>query len=89
MPKLYLPLLRAQLIKLEKAFQPGLSTITWTSLEIPAYCENIERVLDEVDLFVKEVNLTIFKFTVKRSLTLLTIIMKWNLLCYQILSLLL
>ncbi|KAL0851104.1 hypothetical protein ABMA28_006975, partial [Loxostege sticticalis] len=55
MPKLYLPLLRAQLIKLEKAFQPGLSTITWTSLEIPAYCENIERVLDEVDLFVKEV----------------------------------
>ncbi|RVE46462.1 hypothetical protein evm_008872 [Chilo suppressalis] len=55
MPKLYLPLLRAQLIKLEKAFQPGLSTITWTSLEIPAYCENIAKVLDEVDLFVKEV----------------------------------
>lgn len=55
MPKLYLPLLRAQLIKLEKAFQPGLSTITWTSLEIPAYCEHIEKVLDAVDLFVKEV----------------------------------
>ncbi|CAH0592601.1 unnamed protein product [Chrysodeixis includens] len=55
MPKLYLPLLRAQLIKLETAFQPGLSTITWTSLEIPSYCENIEMVLDEVDLFVKEV----------------------------------
>ncbi|XP_028156116.1 dynein heavy chain 8, axonemal [Ostrinia furnacalis] len=55
MPKLYLPLLRAQLIKLEKAFQPGLSTITWTSLEIPAYTDNIERILDEVDLFVKEV----------------------------------
>ncbi|XP_060805314.1 dynein axonemal heavy chain 8 [Amyelois transitella] len=55
MPKLYLPLLRAQLIKLEKAFQPGLSTITWTSLEIPAYCDRIEFILDEVDLFVKEV----------------------------------
>lgn len=55
MPKLYLPLLRAQLIKLEKAFEPGLSTITWTSLEIPSYCESIEKVLDEVDLFVKEV----------------------------------
>ncbi|KAH9641786.1 hypothetical protein HF086_003912 [Spodoptera exigua] len=55
MPKLYQPLLRAQLIKLENAFQPGLSTITWTSLEIPSYCENIERVLTEVDLFVKEV----------------------------------
>ncbi|XP_022821404.1 dynein heavy chain 8, axonemal-like [Spodoptera litura] len=55
MPKLYLPLLRAQLIKLEKAFQPGLSTITWTSLKIEAYCESIEAVLDEVDLFVKEV----------------------------------
>ncbi|XP_037867099.1 dynein axonemal heavy chain 8 isoform X4 [Bombyx mori] len=55
MPKLYLPLLRAQLIKIEKAFQPGLSTITWTSLEIPSYCDNIEAILDEVDLFVKEV----------------------------------
>ncbi|XP_075973556.1 dynein heavy chain 8, axonemal kl-3 [Anticarsia gemmatalis] len=55
MPKLYLPLLRAQLIKLEKAFQPGFSTITWTSLEIPTYCAHIESVLDEVDLFVKEV----------------------------------
>ncbi|XP_045484350.1 dynein axonemal heavy chain 8 [Pieris rapae] len=55
MPKLYLPLLRAQLVKLEKAFQPGFSTITWTALEIPAYCDNIEFVLDEVDLFVKEV----------------------------------
>ncbi|XP_045497912.1 dynein axonemal heavy chain 8 [Colias croceus] len=55
MPKLYLPLLRAQLVKLEKAFQPGFSTITWTALEIPAYCDKIEEVLDEVDLFVKEV----------------------------------
>lgn len=55
MPKLYQPLLRAQLIKLENAFQPGFSTITWTSLEIPAYCEHIEKVLTEVDLFVKEV----------------------------------
>lgn len=55
MPKLYLPLLRAQLIKLEKAFQPGLSTITWTSLEIPSYCDQIVKVLNEVDLFVKEV----------------------------------
>lgn len=54
MPKLYLPLLRAQLIKIEKAFEPGLSTITWTSLEIPSYCENIENILDAVDLFVKE-----------------------------------
>lgn len=55
MPKLYLPLLRAQLIKMEKIFQPGFSTITWTSLEIPTYCERIEKVLDEVDLFLKEV----------------------------------
>ncbi|GBP33368.1 Dynein heavy chain 5, axonemal [Eumeta japonica] len=55
MPKLYLPLLRAQLVKMDKAFQPGFSTITWTSLEIPAYCDRIENVLDEVDLFLKEV----------------------------------
>lgn len=54
---MYLPLLRAQLIKMEKAFAPGLSTITWTSLEIPAYFESIKIILDEVDLFVKEVKL--------------------------------
>lgn len=61
MPKLYLPLLRAQLIKMEKIFQPGFSTITWTSLEIPTYCERIEKVLDEVDLFLKEVEFQILK----------------------------
>ncbi|XP_041975311.1 dynein axonemal heavy chain 8 [Aricia agestis] len=55
MPKLFLPLLRAQLVKMEKAFQAGLSTITWSSLEIPSYCKNIEKVLNEVDVFVKEV----------------------------------
>ncbi|KAJ2947929.1 hypothetical protein O0L34_g9722 [Tuta absoluta] len=55
MPKLFLPLLRAQLIKLDKAFKPGLSTITWTSLEVTEYCDKIESVLNEVDLFIKEV----------------------------------
>ncbi|CAB3221710.1 unnamed protein product [Arctia plantaginis] len=55
MPKLYLPLLRSHLIKMDKVFQPGFSTITWTSLEIPAYCERIEKALGEVDLFLKEV----------------------------------
>lgn len=53
---MYLPLLRSQLVKLDNAFQPGLSSITWTSLEIPSYCDSIEQVLDEVDLFVKEVS---------------------------------
>lgn len=53
---MYLPLLRSQLVKLDNAFQPSLSSITWTSLEIPSYCDSIEQVLDEVDLFVKEVS---------------------------------
>lgn len=32
-----------------------MSTITWTSLEIPAYCDRINKVLDEVELFLQEV----------------------------------
>ncbi|XP_069678741.1 dynein axonemal heavy chain 5-like [Periplaneta americana] len=53
-PSLFIPMMKPVLMKLDKAFQPGLSTITWTSMEIPKFCENLEEVLDDAKDFVKE-----------------------------------
>ncbi|KAJ9594442.1 hypothetical protein L9F63_014127 [Diploptera punctata] len=55
-PKLFIPLMKSLLTQLDHKFQPGLSTITWTSLEIPEFCENLEDILDHIQDFVKEVS---------------------------------
>lgn len=54
-PTLFLPMMRPQLIKMENAFMPGFSTITWTSMKIPKFCEEVAAVLDYIEMFVKEV----------------------------------
>lgn len=54
-PTLFIPLMRVQLIKMENAFMPGLSSITWTSMKIPQFCEDVTNVLNYIELFVKEV----------------------------------
>lgn len=55
-PKLFIPLMRCQLLKMENAFLPGFSAITWTSMKIPEFCEEITSTLDYIDMFVKEVS---------------------------------
>lgn len=55
-PKIFIPLMRSQLIKMENAFMPAFSSITWTSMKIPDFCEEVTRVLDYIEVFVKEVN---------------------------------
>jgi dynein heavy chain len=54
-PPLFIPLIRLQLMKMEDAFRPGFSVITWTSTKIPEYCEEVTNVLDYIEMFVKEV----------------------------------
>nr|CAI5817756.1 unnamed protein product [Callosobruchus analis] len=54
-PTLFLPMMRPQLIKMENAFMPGFSTITWTSMKIPDFCNNVTDTLDNIEMFVKEV----------------------------------
>lgn len=46
------PLLR----KLELAFKPGLSTVSWTSEHLDDYCEHVRAVLKEVGDFVMQTN---------------------------------
>ncbi|KAK9891390.1 hypothetical protein WA026_014631 [Henosepilachna vigintioctopunctata] len=54
-PPLFMQLMRALLHKIEVAFLPAFSTITWTSMKIPEFAAGVSKLLDEVDLFVKEV----------------------------------
>lgn len=54
-PTLFLPMMRPQLIKMENAFMPGFSTITWTSMKIAEFCEDVTNVLNYIEMFVKEV----------------------------------
>lgn len=54
-PKIFIPLMRSQLIKMENAFMPAFSNITWTSMKIPEFCEEVTQVLDYIEVFVKEV----------------------------------
>lgn len=56
-PKLFIPLMRCQLLKMENAFMPGFSAITWTSMKIPEFCAEITKTLDYMEMFVKEVNI--------------------------------
>lgn len=41
---------------MENAFMPGLSSITWTSMKIPEFCENVTETLNYIEMFVKEVS---------------------------------
>ncbi|KAK6618885.1 hypothetical protein RUM44_003266 [Polyplax serrata] len=53
-PRLFLPLMRPLLYDLELAFNPGMSDITWVSLEIPSFCQQVEAKLNKVGCFIKE-----------------------------------
>lgn len=54
-PILFLNLTKIALVNLEIAFQPCLSVITWSSLKISQVCANIEEVIQDTQIFVKEV----------------------------------
>ncbi|KAK0165144.1 hypothetical protein PV328_003692, partial [Microctonus aethiopoides] len=54
-PSLFLPLMSPIFAKLELAFQPCLSVVTWTSLKIPEVCDEIRRVIHEVGGFTKKI----------------------------------
>ncbi|XP_072395911.1 dynein axonemal heavy chain 8 [Diabrotica undecimpunctata] len=54
-PLLFLPMMRPHLLRMEDAFRPGFSTITWTSMRIPEFCDKVKKILDDVEIFLKEV----------------------------------
>ncbi|OAD58895.1 Dynein heavy chain 8, axonemal [Eufriesea mexicana] len=54
-PILFLNLIKIVLVNLEIAFQPCLSVITWTSLNITEMCDEIRKSITSVQIFVKEI----------------------------------
>ncbi|XP_076677676.1 dynein heavy chain 8, axonemal kl-3 isoform X2 [Andrena cerasifolii] len=54
-PLLFLNLIRIVLVNLEIAFQPCLSVMTWTSLNISEVCEGIQQVVTSMQTFVKDI----------------------------------
>lgn len=54
-PPLFIQMMRAPLYKIEVAFLPAFSTITWTSMKIPEFCKEVTKLLDAVQIFIKEV----------------------------------
>ncbi|XP_052892579.1 dynein axonemal heavy chain 8 [Anopheles moucheti] len=55
-PPIFLPLMRTMLVKLDKVFLPGLCVITWESLNIDKYMDDVESTLVETEQFYKEVH---------------------------------
>ncbi|CAL7938026.1 unnamed protein product [Xylocopa violacea] len=53
-PTLFLNLIKIVLVNLEIAFQPCLSVITWTSLNISEVCAEIRKAITSMQIFVKE-----------------------------------
>ncbi|XP_035785030.1 dynein heavy chain 8, axonemal-like [Anopheles albimanus] len=54
-PPIFLPLMRTTLAKLDAAFQPGLTVVTWDSLNIGSYLEQLERTVQRMEHFYKEI----------------------------------
>ncbi|XP_076295220.1 dynein heavy chain 8, axonemal kl-3 [Lasioglossum baleicum] len=54
-PILFLNLIKIVLADLEIAFQPCLSVITWTSLNINEICGTIQEALTKMHIFIKEI----------------------------------
>ncbi|XP_062548437.1 dynein axonemal heavy chain 8 [Armigeres subalbatus] len=55
-PIIFLPLMRTMLIRLERIFLPGLTVVTWMSMNLKDYINQVDQVLTMVEQFVKEVN---------------------------------
>lgn len=53
---MFVPLMRVQLVKLEKIFAPALSTLTWLSTNLDNYFEQSLCVIIDIERFVKEVS---------------------------------
>ncbi|RUS82390.1 hypothetical protein EGW08_009842 [Elysia chlorotica] len=54
-PEIFWPLMQPSIFKIDGLFYPAFTTITWTSLEIPAFFKELEKAFREMGLFIKTV----------------------------------
>ena len=55
-PSTFRPLFGPHLTKLEAAVEPGLTMLTWTSMNIVTYIETVYEALREVELLIDRAN---------------------------------
>ena len=55
-PQTFRPLFGPHLTKLEAAIEPGLTMLTWTSMNIKTYLETVYEALREVELLIDRAN---------------------------------
>lgn len=53
---IFLPMMRIHLVKLERAFTPALSTLTWLSQNLQDYFTSVDQTLRPIEDFVKEIS---------------------------------
>ncbi|GFR77163.1 dynein heavy chain 8, axonemal, partial [Elysia marginata] len=54
-PEMFWPLMQPSIFKIDGLFYPAYTSITWTSLEIPAFFKELEKAFREMGLFIKTV----------------------------------
>ncbi|XP_043198855.1 dynein axonemal heavy chain 8-like [Amphibalanus amphitrite] len=52
-PELFAPMLAALTHKVDKALQPGLISLTWTSLTLHEYYDSVHKAIDDLELMIK------------------------------------
>ena len=52
-PELFAPMLAALTHKVDKALQPGLISLTWTSLTLSEYYDSVHQAIDDLELMIK------------------------------------
>ncbi|XP_023932850.1 dynein heavy chain 8, axonemal [Lingula anatina] len=55
-PSIFLPLMDAVLKKVDNAIRPGLTILTWTSLNLDQYFDHIQTSLRELRLLIKQIS---------------------------------
>lgn len=66
-PATFRPLFGPHLTKLEAAIEPGLTMLTWTSMNISTYLETVYEALREVELLINRAN-DLVKFRIENIL---------------------
>ena len=54
-PAIFLPLLAKRLKEVDQAIMPGLTTLSWTSMNLEVYFFNVKSKLIKLDLLIKKV----------------------------------
>lgn len=55
-PEIFQPLMAPHLAKLDAALEPGISMLTWTSLNLNSYIESVYDTLREFELLIDRAN---------------------------------